>query len=92
MDFAWRMIWNVMPGLQFLLIAYSFCSNLDFRVGNEKFTSIAWVVNFTQRSVLKVIPRVQLLHISTRFARSFEHESTGGTCHSTNAMHGLFDL
>ena len=65
-------IYNIPIGFKiFHLIAYSFCSNLDFRVGNDKFTRVAWVVNFTWRSVLKVILRVQLVHIADSFCSKF---------------------
>ena len=49
MNFVWRMIWNMIPVLQFLLIAYSLYSKSDFKVENEIFTRVAWVSSFTQR-------------------------------------------
>ena len=73
MNYSQRMIQKVTPGLQFLLIAYMFCLNLDFKVENEKFTRVVQVANYTQRLVLKVILRVQLQHIAYSFHLKFEH-------------------
>ena len=92
MNFMWRMISNVTPGLQFLLVTYLFCLNLDFKVENKKFTRIVWVPSFTQRLVLKVILRVQLLHIADSFCLKFEHKSTISMCCRANALHSPFDF